>query len=264
MERMLVVVFDSQSGAYEGCRALQQLDFEGEIAIEAMAVVYKGMDGKLSVRDAADAGPGGTATGALAGTALGALIVALGGPTGVILGGAATGTIIGGIVDLNHAGVGMDFVGEAGQALEPGTSAVVADVLEEWVTPVDTRMAQLGGMVFRRSRVEVEDAQFERDVMALDADIAAMEAETEQATAEIKGKIQAKIDELKAKRQAAIDRAKAKAEEVRRQGEAKVKALQEKIKTTKAERQPQQQERIAKVRANYEARVQKFKESFKH
>jgi hypothetical protein len=42
---------------------------------------------------------------------------------------------------------------------EPGKCPVVADVSEEWVTPVDTRMEALGGVVFRTARQNVQDDQ---------------------------------------------------------------------------------------------------------
>ena len=43
---------------------------------------------------------------------------------------------------------------EVSQNLTPGKVAVVADADEEWVTPLDTRMEALGGIVFRRARGE--------------------------------------------------------------------------------------------------------------
>jgi hypothetical protein len=43
-------------------------------------------------------------------------------------------------------------------ALTPGKYAVVADVDEDWVTPVDTRMEAVGGVVFRRSFVLIPSA----------------------------------------------------------------------------------------------------------
>ena len=41
MDRMLVVVFDNEETAYEGSKALQQLDGEGSIAVYAAAVLAK-------------------------------------------------------------------------------------------------------------------------------------------------------------------------------------------------------------------------------
>ncbi len=45
MDRMLVVVFDSESKAYEGKKALLQLDGEGSISAYGYAVVAKNSDG---------------------------------------------------------------------------------------------------------------------------------------------------------------------------------------------------------------------------
>ena len=48
MERMLVVVFDNESKAYEGSRALKQLDTEGSITIHAESVIKKNPMAPLS------------------------------------------------------------------------------------------------------------------------------------------------------------------------------------------------------------------------
>ena len=43
---------------------------------------------------------------------------------------------------MNEAGVDADFLDEVSVALTPGKSAVVAEVDEAWVAPVDTRLIQ--------------------------------------------------------------------------------------------------------------------------
>ncbi len=45
MDRMLVVVFDNESKAYDGKKALLQLDGEGSISVYAYAVLAKHADG---------------------------------------------------------------------------------------------------------------------------------------------------------------------------------------------------------------------------
>jgi uncharacterized membrane protein len=45
MDRMLVVVFDNESKAYEGKQALLELDAEGSISVYAYSVLAKGADG---------------------------------------------------------------------------------------------------------------------------------------------------------------------------------------------------------------------------
>ena len=50
MEKMLVIVFDTEKKAYEGLRALNQLDSEGSITIHAEAVIDKNNDGAVTVK----------------------------------------------------------------------------------------------------------------------------------------------------------------------------------------------------------------------
>jgi len=82
MDRMLVVVFDGESKAYEGKTALLELEREGSISVYGYAILAKSADGKTTVKQGDEVGP----LGALTGTALGSLIGLLGGPVGVALG----------------------------------------------------------------------------------------------------------------------------------------------------------------------------------
>src|SRR5215813_8611959 len=207
MERMLVVVFNDESKAYEGSRALNQLDGEGSIAIHAESVIRKNADGTAIVKQAEGDFPIRT----LGGTALGGLIGVLGGPVGVTL-GAVAGSAAGSISDLYAAGVDADFLHDVSAALSPGRCAVVADVSEEWVTPVDSGMEALGGVVFRTARKNVEDYQRTLGMAALRQEIEQLKAEHAQARAEQKAKLQAKIDNLNTKLQEKLEQAKQRSE----------------------------------------------------
>src|ERR1700739_2834904 len=146
MDRMLVVIFPNESRAYEGKKGLQQLDSEGSVSLYAYAVLNKHADGKASVKQGDDVGPIGT----LGGTSLGSLIGILGGPVGVAA-GAAAGMAAGSALDLNNIRVGTDFIDDVQKALLATNVALVAEVDEEWTTPVDTRMEAIGGNVHRRA-----------------------------------------------------------------------------------------------------------------
>jgi len=153
MEKMLVVIFDDESKAYEGSRALNQLDSEGSVTIHAEAVVTKNKDGTVTVKQTEGDFPIRT----ISGTAIGSLIGLLGGPAGLAV-GALTGTMAGNLADLFVAGVDSDFLNDVSNVLTPGKYAIVADISEEWVTPVDTGMEGLNGVVFRTPRKSFEDA----------------------------------------------------------------------------------------------------------
>ena len=207
MDEMLVIVFDSEIKAYEGTKALQELQQEGSIKLLAKAVIARDTNGKVEVRQIEDISPSGTAVGLLTGSLIGLIA----GPVGVAI-GAGAGTLGGLTYDLADMGVEQDFLIEAEESLQPGKAAVVAEVIEDWTLPLDNRMKSLGGVVLRRTREDVVSAQNERDIAKLNADIAEMEAEYNKATGEAKAKLQKQIDEAKSKLQAAKDSFKAKVE----------------------------------------------------
>src|SRR5271157_3493862 len=150
MQRMLVVVFEDESKAYKGAKALRQLDLDDRLTVYRHAIVVKNPDCTVTVREIDDRGPFGL----LVGTALGALLGALGGLTGIGIGGTA-GLVAGGAVDLRNGWVAEDFVDDVAKALLPNRSAVVAEIEEYTTAPVDTQMEAIGGTVFRRALSEV-------------------------------------------------------------------------------------------------------------
>lgn len=229
MDRMLVVVFDNEAKAYEGKKALLQLDGEGSISVYAYAVLVKHADGTTAVKQGDDSGPIGT----LLGTSFGSLIGLLGGPVGVAI-GAATGLAAGGTVDLNNVRIGEDFIDDVSKQLVPNKVALVAEIEEEWTTPVDTRMEAIGGSVFRRALSGVKDTVNNEDVAAMKADFAQMKAEHAKAHADQKAKLQEKINQLDSKIQGQLQKAKDRREAAERQAQAKVQVLKAKAAAAKA------------------------------
>lgn len=221
MDRMLVVIFDNETKAYEGEKALLQLDAEGSISVYANAVVAKNADGKITVKQGHGPGPIGT----LVGTALGSVIGLLGGPAGVAI-GAASGFAIGGATDINDIRIGKDFIEDVNKQLVPNTVALVAEIHEDWTTPVDTSMEPIGGIVFRRALSEVKHRIHEENIAAMKADLAQMKAEHAKAREErAKARLQKKINELDSKIQAELQKAKDRRETEERAAQAKVQVL---------------------------------------
>jgi uncharacterized membrane protein len=229
MDRMLVVVFDNEAKAYEGKKALQQLDGEGSISAYAYAVIAKNADGTTSVKQGDDAGPLGT----LLGTSLGSLIGLLGGPTGLAIGTAA-GFAAGSAADIDNARIGDDFITDVTKQLSPSKCALVAEIEEDWTTPVDTRMEAIGGTVFRRALVEARKTSNEEEVAAMKADLAQLKAEHAKAHADRKAKLQEKINQLDSKIQAQLQKAKDRREAAESQAKAKVQVLKTKAEAAKA------------------------------
>jgi uncharacterized membrane protein len=256
-DKMIVVIFDNEKKAYEGSKALRDLHAEGSITLYASAVIAKDAGGKVTIKQEADEGPLGTGVGLVTGS----LIGLLGGPVGVAI-GATAGTFGGVLYDLAKAGVGEDFLSEVEQQLQPGKVAVVAEVWEEWVMPVDTHMEAAGGVVFRRAREEVLDDQLERDAAAHKAEIAELKAERARAGKEAKAKLQAKIATAKARLQATQDRANAALEATKREMDAKVKSLKEQMAKAQADRKAKLEKRIAEVQSEHKRRAAKLHQAW--
>ena len=229
MDRMLVVVFDNEIKAQEGKKALLQLDNEGSISVYGYAVVAKNTDGTASIKEGDDSGPLGT----LAGSSLGALIGALFGPVGLAV-GATAGFASGAATDLTNAGVAEDFIDDVSKDLLPSSVAVVAEIEEDWTTPVDIRMEAIGGIVFRRALSDVREQVHQENVAAMKADLAQLKAEHAQASADRKAKIAEKINNLDSKIQTHLQKAREKREAAELEAQVKAKILKAKAAVAEA------------------------------
>jgi uncharacterized membrane protein len=248
VEKLIVVVFDDQTKADAGFEILRQLDRDGEISVYEAQMIAKEPSGSIRYLDNSDkmAFPviGGS-------TAVGAFIGLLGGPLAALIGGMAGG-LIGSIGDLVHAGVTDEFVDDVNTAMTAGKFAVVADVSEDWVTPLDTRMEEIGGVVFRRTRSEVKRIHHDRDVAAHRAEMAQLKAERAQARSDRQAKIDATIDALRKKLEDAIERDHCKMRFRQNQRDARIQVLKAKADQSQGEIRRRQEARIAEVRRDYE------------
>jgi len=254
MENILVVVFDSEKGASEGLSVLNQIDCDGIITIYAGSVIQKDADGTVSVTETQGNFPSET----IAGTALGSLVGLLAGPAGAGV-GATVGGVTGIIRDLHTAHVNNRFVDDVSAMLKPGRFAVVADVSEELMTPVDTQMEELGGIVFRTEKEKFEYELRAREIAEISAQIDQLKAELVTMAADRKAKIQAQIDDLTKKLQRAETEAEQYAQQIKRETEAKVQVLQKKAAKAQGEAKANLTAQIGQLRKQYEDSVAKLR-----
>jgi hypothetical protein len=165
------------------------------------------------------------------------------------------GGLIASIADVEHAGVTDEFVNEVNTAMTPGKFAVVADISEDWVTPLDTRMEEIGGVVFRRTRTEVKRMHHDQDVAAHRAEMEQLKAERAQARSERRAKIDARIDTLRRKLEAALERDRRSMLLRQDERDTKIKALQTKADQSEGEIRRRLESRIAEVRREYDERA---------
>ncbi len=256
MSKFIVTVFDNEKAAYDGSRALRELYNEGSIVVYAAAIISKDENGEVQIKDGADEGPIGTATGML----IGSLIGAFGGPAGMAV-GAYAGSLSGWMVDLYNVGVSTEFLDDVASVLTPGKYAVVAEVAESWTAPLDTRMEELGGTVFRRWRIDVEDEQIERDIEATNRELDELEEEWSNAVGEAKEKLKVKVDATRDKLQALNDKADKKMASLESEANAKIEKLDEQISKATDDLKTKFEKRREELKADFDKRIAKLKEA---
>jgi len=148
--------------------------------------------------------------------------------------GATAGLFAGSLADLNNARVGADFIDDVKIELQPNKFALVAEIQEDWTTPVDSRMEALGGKVYRRALSDVTETVDAEETAAMKADLAELKAEHAKAQADRKAKLQEKINQLDSKIQAQLEKAKQQRQTAERQAKAKVEILKAKAGVLKA------------------------------
>jgi uncharacterized membrane protein len=253
MNRMLVAIFPSEQAAEAGSHALRQLHAEGDITLYAMGVIAKDAKGHVSVKQASGQAPLGTGVGLVVGSMLGLL----GGPVGLAV-GAVAGTMAGAVRDFWVAGVGLDFVEETERLLTPGKVAVIAEVEEDWILPVDSKMEAAGGIVFRRTRAEVATAEFDRDIVAVKSDVAELKNEVKHATGEARTRLQAKVGAATTGLEDALQRAKHRVDELEHEAQGRLAAIETQLARAEGNARASLERRVKHVRSGYEARSRKL------
>jgi uncharacterized membrane protein len=257
MDKIIVAVFDNETNAFKGSKALDELNHDGTITLYASGVIGRPDEGSATVLQEAPNGPIGTGVGLLAGS----LIGLLGGPVGAVV-GAYVGSISGMAYDFAKVGVGEDFLDEVGQYLLPGKAAVVAEVWEEWTRPIDARMEALGGTVFRRPRTEYYDVQIAADADAFRSEISELEDELTIANAEEKVKLQVKIEAARAKLHSTQEKAKKAVEDAKREMDAKIESLKQQMAKANAETKVKLEERVEEIKSENRRRNEKLRQAW--
>lgn len=150
-DNVIAVSFEDDHEAYHALSLLKELDSQQRMGVQE-AVVVRGEDGQLVEKD-------GTQSEYLAGTASGGLIGLLleiiGGPFGVLIGG-ATGQRLGSLYDLADHEDTDSALGAISSSVQAGRTALLADVVEQSpessIRPCPESAARYCGEPWTRSR----------------------------------------------------------------------------------------------------------------
>ncbi|MCW5940077.1 MAG: DUF1269 domain-containing protein [Fimbriimonadaceae bacterium] len=256
MNKTLVAIFDTEDAAFTGLTALKDLHHNGDITLFDSAVIKKDNNGQTGVVKA----PEGAPTGTFLGMFVGVLAGLVGGPVGVAV-GAASGTLVGATVDLLRDNVDYGFVEQVKESLAPGKVAIIADVEETWVTPVDFVVAERGGIVLRRLRHEVVEDQLAREQSEFEAELKELKKDLATATDEAKAKIQSRIDSVERSMTEIRAQAEAQAKKIAAEWNAKREAMELQLRSANMRNRARIKDQMEKSKQEYEVRSAKIKQA---
>jgi len=258
MNKIIFVSFANEEQAYEGARALLEVHTN---VLYAGAIIAQGPNGKIVVRQSVVDRPASTLGGLLMGNLVGLL-----GPVAVAI-DSGSGALLGAAIDAARAGVTTEFLQTIQKELAAGKTGIIAEIDEEWESPIDIRMEPLGGTVFRQTKAQLEDAFFEKEIEAHQAELAKLQSEREasaktqekQESAERNARLQAKIDATRRQIQEKENQLAERIKSVREEGEEKIALFQGQMTTANDEAKVQLDQRLKDIRAEYRLRAKKLR-----
>lgn len=253
MSKFIIIPFANEATAYQGIQILKELDHMGDISLYGYSILGKSVDGKLTVKDAAGKGP----LGLVLGTLTGGLIGLFGGPGGLAL-GVAGGALVGGVTDVAMAGAPMRFAQYVARNVEPGHVAIVAEIDEDWTTPLDSRLAELDATAIREWRSNVEDAQYEEDARNARFEIEQLKIEIRDTHAANNEKLKGKVQVARARLTKVHDGAAARLESIKVESAAKIAHAEQQMKTAHADKKAEIEARVARIKADAQHRLEKL------
>ncbi|MFE3771195.1 DUF1269 domain-containing protein [Streptomyces sp. NPDC059122] len=161
-DNILFLNVDGPQAGQQALDALRQAHANGEVKLREAAVVARDADGVLDFPDAVD--NTGTARAFTVGGLIGGLLGILGGPLGVMIGFGAGG-LIGGAHDAREATASNAMLEMLASEVPPGSTVLVAELVEEDSSLVDGLLAPYGTATrypTREIRKEVEKAMSQR------------------------------------------------------------------------------------------------------
>ena len=140
---LIVAAFGQEKAAKAALKELKAAKRAKLIDIIDAAVIRRDQKDKLHIQETGDLSGG---QGAMFGGALGLTLGILAGPGALVAG--AAGALIGGIASkLRDSGFSDERLKTIGEALKPGTSAIIAIVEHKWVAELEDLMAEAGADV---------------------------------------------------------------------------------------------------------------------
>jgi uncharacterized membrane protein len=153
MSDLIVLAFDTETGAQEMRETLVQLQKQKIVTLDDAAVVVRKQDGKVKVKQAVSLVGAGALGGAFWGLLIGLIFWM---PWLGLAIGAASGALTGRLTD---TGIDDEFIKEVGETIEPGHSALFLLVSQSTPDKLQAELKNFDATVIQTSLSEEDDAR---------------------------------------------------------------------------------------------------------
>jgi len=241
----VVIVFPGDQQAPSGLQALRALDADGVVTLYGAAVVQRDRDGRIDVQEHEAGVPAGVGVRAV----VGGLLRSLASGAGAVP-PAACGTSFEAMHELFGTRVADGFLARVAKALAPFTTAIVAEISEEWRKPLDASVHELGGVVVRERRDDSADTQLQREFRIAQAESARLRADLSTAQGDLAEIVQVAIGRAEAKVKALRDVADARSRCLHEETATRLRVLLEQRAAARVDGKARIEQRLAEMRAD--------------
>ena len=229
MADIIVVSFKEETKAIKALHKIKELDIYGDITLYEYMMIRKKNDNEYDILqdDTSD-----EIWRTLTGAAVGGLVGALAGPVGLVI-GLYSGGVIGAVADIAHYDFDDDFVKKINNKMDPGTTAIVAEVKEDSTVFIDEYLKPFNVEIIRTDADLEYDDFIDEHIEELEDKIESERKKLKNATTEETTKIKAKIADLKKKRKAKLAvleaKRKSRVQEIKNKTEARLAKLKSRL-----------------------------------
>jgi uncharacterized membrane protein len=251
---LIAIPAETEAKAYEIRRALQQLDYEGELSLYEALVIERDADGDLSTKQTSERPLRRTGLGAV----LGGLIGLVGGPAGVIL-GVAVGGFAGAMDESVRWAVSDEYVENIGKSMARNTFAVLAEVREKSTTALDARMARLDANVQRETRRQFMREMWEKRARRHRRDVAKELLDRETAKAErMELYVEADLHDARDRLKRTAEEARMQLDQTKAVLDGKLAELEEQLARAKPDVREDLEHRVLAIQRDFNERERKL------
>ncbi|MCP3853579.1 MAG: DUF1269 domain-containing protein [Actinomycetia bacterium] len=158
---LIAIRFDEALKAQECVLAMARVAKAGDVDIDDVAVVIKDENARIMLQQSRDVNAG---QGATSGGWLGAIVGIIGGPAGILAGGALGATVGGLWAKLHDVGIDDDHMRGMGEGLIPGEAAMFVLMKSYDIDPLAAELIRFDGLLLESTLSEDESARLTKSL----------------------------------------------------------------------------------------------------